>query len=215
MSRCRRGLAVVPICATIGDMNGNGGADNDNGSGGEGRLVRWVRRTMAVPRAIIGALILISICLNFANVIGRYVFLSPIIWAEEAMIFIMIWCVFMGAVPVSWDGRHLRMDLMSSALGPTWQRAVNFCATAAFLIICGFVVVQSWGAVSLFARLGQESTVAGIPMVIPHSALLIGFALMLVAVAVRFRAHMLGNLESQVDELIAEFGGDDPDESHD
>ncbi len=196
-------------------MNGDAGGDNNKSNGGEGWVVGWVRRTMTVPRAIIGSLILISIALNFANVIGRYVFLSPIIWAEEAMIFIMIWCVFIGAVPVSWDGRHLRMDLLSSALSPAWQRGLNFCATLAFLIICGFVVVQSWGAVALFARFGQESTVAGIPMVIPHSALLIGFGLMLVAVAVRFRAHVIGNLESQVDEMIADFASDDPGDDPD
>jgi TRAP-type C4-dicarboxylate transport system permease small subunit len=201
-------LAHGRICATIAAMNGAAG-DNDK-DGGEAGVVRWVRRAMTVPRAIIGTLILLSIALNFANVIGRYVFFSPIIWAEEAMIFIMIWCVFIGAVPVSWDGRHLRMDLLSSTLGARWQRALNFCATAVFLIICGFIVVQSWGAVSLFARLGQESTVAGIPMVIPHSALLIGFACMLVGVAVRFRAHVTGALESQVDDLISDFTVDDP-----
>ena len=193
-------------------MNGAAGGNDKDGEAG---VVRWVRRAMTVPRAIIGTLILISIALNFANVIGRYVFFSPIIWAEEAMIFIMIWCVFIGAVPVSWDGRHLRMDLLSSALSEPWQLALKFCATAMFLIICGFIVVQSWGAVSLFARLGQESTVAGIPMVIPHSALLIGFAFMLVGVAVRFRAHVTGALESQVDDLISDFTVDDPENSDD
>ena len=58
---------------------------------------------MTVPRVIIGALILFSIALNFANVIGRYVFFSSIIWAEEVMIFIMVWCVFIGAILVSYD----------------------------------------------------------------------------------------------------------------
>ncbi|MFP6734994.1 MAG: TRAP transporter small permease [Rhodospirillales bacterium] len=203
-------MARGRICGTIAAMNGAVGDNNKDGG-----VVRWVRRAMTVPRAVIGALILISIALNFANVIGRYVFFSPIIWAEEAMIFIMIWCVFIGAVPVSWDGRHLRMDLLSSTLSAPWQRALNFCATAVFLIICGFIVVQSWGVVSLFARLGQESTVAGIPMVIPHSALLIGFGFMLVGVAVRFRAHVTGALESQVDDLISDFTVDDPENSDD
>ena len=74
---------------------------------------RAVARLMAVPRFLVAALILTSIAINFANVIGRYVFFSPIIWAEEVMIFIMVWCVFIGAVLVTWDGRHLRMDLLA------------------------------------------------------------------------------------------------------
>ena len=164
---------------------------------------------MTVPRAVIGALILFSIALNFANVIGRYVFLSPIIWAEEVMIYIMVWCVFIGAVLVSWDGRHLRMDLLSANLKSPWKQIVNFTATAVFLIVCGFIIVQSVNAVSLFARLGLQSTVAGIPMVFPHAAVLIGFALMLIGVAVRFRAHVLGTLETGPEGL--DSGPDDTD----
>lgn len=157
-------------------------------------VIGAVGRFMSVPRFVIGALILFSIGLNFANVVARYVFLSPIIWADEVMIYAMVWCVFIGAVPVSWDGRHLRMDLLSAGLKAPWKQVVNFIATAVFLIVCGFIIVQSFQAVSLFGRLGQQSTVAGIPMVVPHAALLIGFTLMMIAVAVRFRAHVLGEL---------------------
>lgn len=180
-------------------MNGGGK------SGLWGGIVDAVARLMAVPRAIIGALILFSIALNFANVVGRYVFFSPIIWAEEVMIYIMVWCVFIGAVLVTWDGRHLRMDLLSANLGSPWREIVNLVTTCVFLIVCGFIVVQSYKAVSLFARLGQKSTVADVPMVIPHAALLIGFALMLVCIAVRFRAHVLGTLESAAEEMADDF----------
>ncbi len=167
-------------------------------------IVDAIARVMTVPRAIIGALILFSIALNFANVVGRYVFLSPIIWAEEVMIYIMVWCVFIGAILVTWDGRHLRMDLLSANLASPWREIVNFVTTSVFLVVCGFIVVQSYNAVSLFARLGQQSTVADVPMVIPHAALLIGFALMLVGVAVRFRAHVLGTLESEAEEIAGD-----------
>ena len=164
---------------------------------------------MMVPRIVIGTLVLFSIAINFANVIGRYVFLSPIIWAEEVMIFIMVWCVFIGAILVSWDGRHLKMDLLSTKLKPPWKQIVNGFAVAVFLIACGFVVAQSWKAVTLFSRLGQESTVAGIPMVIPHSALLAGFALMIVGVAARYRDHISGGLDGGLEGLLPD--ADDAD----
>lgn len=181
-------------------------AMNEGGtSGAPGGMARAVQRIMTVPRVIIGVLILFSIAINFANVVGRHVFLSSIIWAEEAMIYIMVWCVFIGAVLVSWDGRHLRMDLLSVSLRSPWKQIVNFAATIMFLIVCGFIIVQSYGAVSLFARLGQKSTVAGIPMVIPHAALLIGFVLMLIGVAVRFRAHVAGTLATEADGIVEDF----------
>ncbi|MDP6430176.1 MAG: TRAP transporter small permease [Rhodospirillales bacterium] len=168
----------------------------------------FAARFMTVPRIIIGTLILISIALNFANVIGRYVFFSPIIWAEEVMIFIMVWCVFIGAIPVSHDGRHLKMDLLSANLKPPLKQIVNAFAVTVLLIVCGFVAVQSYKATSLFARLGQESTVAGIPMVIPHASLLIGFVLIIIAVAARFRHHISGQLDSDVEDIVQEFDED-------
>lgn len=183
--------------------------DNDkNTVQGEGAIERAVGALMAVPRLVIGGLILFSIGLNFANVIGRYVFLSPIIWAEEVMIFIMIWCVFMGAVLVSWDDRHLRMDLLSQRLTRPWKELVNGLVVLFSLGVFALIIVQSWEAIALFARLGQRSTTAGIPMVIPHAAVLIGFVLMFVAVAVRARAVISGTLRSDVDAVTDAYRED-------
>ena len=175
-----------------------------------GPLERATARLMAVPRALIGALILASIAINFANVVGRYLFLSPIVWAEEVMIFIMVWCVFLGAVPVTWEGRHLRMDLVAVAIPSPFREAINALAAAAFIAVAGLVVVQSWEAVTLFARLGQVSNTARVPMVVPHLALLVGFALMLVAVAVRFRAYVAGTLGSEAEDAARDAGADAP-----
>ena len=36
-------------------------------------------------------------CLNFANVVGRYVFDYAFLGAEEAQIYIMVWMAFLGA----------------------------------------------------------------------------------------------------------------------
>lgn len=184
---------------------GQGNTGETTKGGQPGKAWRAVARLMAVPRFIVAALILASIALNFANVIGRYVFFSPIIWAEEVMIFIMVWCVFIGAVLVTWDGRHLRMDLLANIIPSPWRETINFIATAGFLVIAALVVSQSWIAVSLFAELGQTSTTAGVPMMIPHAAPLIGFALMFVCVAVRFREHIAGALASEAEELVRDF----------
>ena len=40
-------------------------------------------------------------------------------------------------------------------------------------------------------------------MVIPHFALLFGFVLIFLAVAVRFKLHVTANLESEVDSLVS------------
>lgn len=177
-------------------------------STGDGPVTRAMARVIAVARAVLGTLILASIAINFANVVGRYLFLSPIIWAEEVMIYIMVWCVFLGAVLVTWEGRHLRMDLLSTHLRRPWKEIVNLIAVCGLLVASGFVAIQSVEAVSLFARLGQKSTTAGIPMVVPHLAVLVGFSLIFLAALVRFRRYVAGDFESEVDDVTARFGED-------
>lgn len=161
---------------------------------------------ISFPRFIVGTAILVGIVINFGNVVGRYVFLSPIIWAEEVMIYIMVWTVFLGAVLVTWDGRHLKMDFFSIMLPSPWKETINFIATGSFVVICLFVIPKSYMVTALMADLDQVSVVAEVPMSIPHSALLIGFVLMLIAVAYRFRSHVLGTLETEVDEIVHEYG---------
>ena len=180
---------------------------NDSQQQARSVLDRGIRfGIISVPRFIIGSLILVGIAINFGNVVGRYLFLAPIIWAEEIMIYIMVWTVFTGAILVTWDGRHLKMDFFSIMLPAPWKQIMLTIGTVAFLVICVFVIPQNYVVVDLMQRLDQRSVVAEIPMVIPHFAILYGFVLMFLAVALRFRSHALGKLETEVDVLVMDTG---------
>jgi TRAP-type C4-dicarboxylate transport system permease small subunit len=165
---------------------------------------------VTVPRLIIGSMILIGIIINIANVIGRYMFLEPIIWAEEIMIYIMVWTVFIGAILVSYDGQHLKMDVFSVMLPSPYKEIINFIATASVLLVCIYVIPNNWIVVELMFNNDQRSVVAEVPMVIPHFALLFGFSMIFVAIVVRFRAHVSGTLASEFDTLIQEHSDDEP-----
>ena len=93
----------------------------------------------------------------------------------------------------SWDGNHLKMDFFTLTLPSPWKEILNFAGATIFLLVCVFVLPQSLRVVELMARFDQRSVISRIPMAIPHSAILIGFFLMLVAVAVRFRMYVTGN----------------------
>jgi TRAP-type C4-dicarboxylate transport system permease small subunit len=165
---------------------------------------------VTIPRLIIGSMILIGIGINIANVIGRYLFLEPIIWAEEIMIYIMVWTVFIGSILVSYEGQHLKMDVFSVMLPSPFKEIINFIATASVLLVCLYVIPNNWVVVELMWNNDQRSVVAEVPMVIPHFALLFGFAMIFVAIVVRFRSHVTGTLVSEVDLLIKEHSEDDP-----
>ncbi|MGE0746951.1 MAG: TRAP transporter small permease [Rhodospirillales bacterium] len=161
-----------------------------------------------LPRLIIGSLILVGLAINFANVVGRYLFLSPIIWAEEILIYIMVWCVFIGVALVSWDARHLKMDLLLSKLGPRARRVLNIFIAATTIAVLCIVIPQSWTVVSMMQRLDQRSVVSEIPMTIPHFAVLFGFVLMLLALLVRIRAN-ISTSASEREEVVQNLRTED------
>ncbi|MBI3370314.1 MAG: TRAP transporter small permease subunit [Betaproteobacteria bacterium] len=145
-----------------------------------------------VPEWILGALILAGIAINFAGVVSRYAFGKAIFWSEEVLVFMTIWGVFVGLAAIAYRGEHLNMDLFSSRIEGIWKLLLNGLIAITLLACCGFMVVQSWTIVSLFAQTGPVSIAAGIPKVIPHAALLIGFFLTALAVLVRIRSYLSG-----------------------
>jgi TRAP-type C4-dicarboxylate transport system permease small subunit len=167
---------------------------------------------MALPRFIIAFVILAGIVINGANVIGRYIYLSPIIWAEEIMIYGMVWTVFIGSVLVTWDSRHLKMDLLVTSLPSPYREILAGIGILMFLAVCVFVVPQNWTVFSMMYNLDQRSIVAEVPMSIPHFALLFGFVLMGLAVLIRFRRELSGDLGSEIDSFTAD-DGDKPADS--
>jgi TRAP-type C4-dicarboxylate transport system permease small subunit len=147
---------------------------------------------VTLPHWLLGTLMLLGIAINIANVIGRYAFGYAFFWAEETMVFITIWGVFIGMAAITFNGDHLSMDLFSAAIRGRWRAVVNGLAVSVMIACCLFVVTQSYQVVALFAQAKQVSVSAGIPKAIPHAAILAGFALAALAVVVRIRSYLSG-----------------------
>jgi TRAP-type C4-dicarboxylate transport system permease small subunit len=148
-----------------------------------------------MPHVAGGTLFLIAAALNIINVIARYVFSNPIFWAEEILIFIVIWGVFLVAGSITYRCGHLNMDLIYATLSPRWKRAVNI-AIALTLIVCTvYTAMQSWKVVMLHYRNDGVTAGTDIPLVFPHMALLFGFSFMALAALVRIRSYISGKFE--------------------
>ncbi|MEX0730747.1 MAG: TRAP transporter small permease [Aquisalimonadaceae bacterium] len=133
---------------------------------------------------------LVSVALNGANIMGRYLFGSPIFWAEEVMVYLTIWGVFIGMIAVAYKGEHLSMDLFSAGLRGKPRIALHVVITAVLAICCLFTAAQSWTVVRLFFDTGAVSASSKVPLVIPHSALLIGFTLISCAAVIGMRTQL-------------------------
>jgi C4-dicarboxylate transporter DctQ subunit len=145
-----------------------------------------------LPQWIMATLMLGGIAIIFVNVVSRYFFGRAIFWAEEVLVFMSMWGVFLGLVAVTFSGEHLNMDLFSARLKGRWKSALNALVVLTLVICCMFVAFQSWKIVSLFAQSGQVSVAASIPKAIPHAALLVGFSMAALAALVRIRAYVSG-----------------------
>lgn len=148
-------------------------------------LMRCVEALLAVLRTAAGAMLAASVGINFANIIGRYVFSVSIPWAEEAMLFLMIGCVFLGAGPVGFLGRHIRMDVVVLALPPRARKFFEIFSDLVTVATCAMLAVFAWPVVSMLAVLDERSDTANIPLVIPQSALPLGLLLTAFLTAVR------------------------------
>jgi C4-dicarboxylate transporter DctQ subunit len=153
-------------------------------------LVRSAHAVMAVLRVTAAVMLIASVGINFANIIGRYVFSVSIPWAEEAMLFLMIGCVFLGAAPVGWLGRHIRMDVVVSGLPPRGRKIFELFADLVTIATCVMLAVFAWPMLTMFAELDQRSQTANIPLVIPEA--LVPLGLMLTALLIAVRLFVVG-----------------------
>ena len=152
-------------------------------------LRRGAAALVAMLRIAAGAMLVASVGINFANIIGRYFFRVSLSWAEEAMLFLMIGCVFLGAAPVGWMGRHIRMDVVVSLLPPRLRNAFEIFSDLVTIATCVTIAIFAWPVMSMLTELDQRSQTANIPLVIPQGAVPAGLLLTALLIAVRLYVH--------------------------
>jgi TRAP-type C4-dicarboxylate transport system permease small subunit len=135
-------------------------------------------------------MVLMSLC-TFANVVARYVFNSPIQWAEEFSRYAFIWVVFMGAAVCTKRNRHIAIDSLVQVLPARVQSIFRLVVD---LCILGLMVVIVYYGGILTSAATQTTATLKIPqyvvyLVVPASAALIFL-------------HTLGDLQRHLRSLL-------------
>jgi len=149
------------------------------------QLLCGVRALVSLLRILAGSLLVASVGLNFANVIGRYFFNTSIFWAEEVMLYLMVACVFLGNGVVAWSGRQLRMDVIVAMMPAQVQKVLALVAELTFIVVAVTIVVFAWPVIRDLWLFDQRSQSAELPMVIPQIMIPIGLSIMAFLVVVR------------------------------
>ncbi|MBD3623974.1 MAG: TRAP transporter small permease, partial [Rhodobacteraceae bacterium] len=87
----------------------------------------------------------------------------------------MIWIVMLGAILAARSRDHLSINLLPTAVSGRIAAALQVVIDMATVAVSAFIAWHSFSFIERIASLNQTSMGLGIPMVIPHSAIFVGF----------------------------------------
>jgi TRAP-type C4-dicarboxylate transport system permease small subunit len=113
------------------------------------------------------------------EVVCRYFFNAPTIWAQEISTYLYMWTMLAAASYTLQEGKHVHVDLVIDRL-PTRAKSVMEVVTGAVgAVFCAIVSIQAYQMIAATVRFGKVSaTPLRVPLWIPQSALLMGFVLL-------------------------------------
>jgi len=143
---------------------------------------------------VVGVLGLAALAFALWQVISRYLFpQSAISYAEEIIVYLVIWAIMIVSSQLVRTDSHVRPDLVLKfvpARVARWLEAFNSLAAIAF---CGALTWYGWQIVAT-SQLIDERSLSDLrfPMWIYYAALLVGGALMLIRYLIRLIGLIAG-----------------------
>ena len=78
----------------------------------------------------------------FYEVVARYVFNSPTIWAQEVSIIIFMWAMLAGAAYTLQVGKHVKIDLLTVHLSEKTQSVLETITSIIGMLFSAYVTFQ-------------------------------------------------------------------------
>jgi len=145
-----------------------------------------------LERTLVGLLGAIAMIVGLVQVTGRYFFPKHAIsWAEEVIVYLVIWAVMIVSSQLVRTDGHVRPDLVLRLVPPAGQRWMEIFNCLVALIFCVGMVWYGWQIVDTSVLLDERSsTDLQFPMWIFYSALPAGGVLMTVRYVIRLYRYL-------------------------
>ena len=173
---------------------------------GLNRALTTLENVLAAGTLAAAALIAI-LAILLRQIFGIFLF-----WSEEAIIYLIIYSTFLGAVITLRHQEHVNVDVIAAFLGKRGKQVMAVIAIAVTLVYLGVVGYFAW--MLLFEPFSSSTTTPalGVPLWVVELSVPIGFTLMFVrAIELMVRTVRLGAIEEDVLETEAEAIGLDID----
>jgi len=168
-----------------------------------GRAQRFGDFLSALCMQLSGIALAVIVTICTVNVIARYVFAHAFSWAEEAMVYCMIFIIFVASAAVTWKGSHLCLDLLLRKCPAFFQKAIVVGSTLASVALLLLLAHFSYDVVARLYRYGQRTEALEIPMWIPQGFVPAGLVLIALMMVLRLWTH--GPLPHETDLSSEDF----------
>ncbi len=166
------------------------------------KIVDRISRVLALVAA--WAFFAIGLMLAY-EVVARYFFNSPTIWAEELSRFFLVWAVFIASAWLLHKGDHIRVTVVADMLPLLVQRVLRILTILFVLVIAGLVAWNGWPIVERSLRSGATSgTMMDLPNWWVQASVVVGFGLLAVQAAIEVVRTLLGAPLPARDDTIQE-----------
>ncbi|HLG46914.1 MAG TPA: TRAP transporter small permease [Reyranella sp.] len=145
-----------------------------------------------IERALVGLLGAIAMLVGLIQVVGRYLFPAyAISWAEEVIVYLVVWGVMIISSQLVRTDGHVRPDLVLRLVGPRGQRWMESFNCIVALVFCAGMVWYGVNIAQSSWMLDEHSASDfAFPMWIYYTALPVGGLLMFVRYCIRLYRYL-------------------------
>jgi TRAP-type C4-dicarboxylate transport system permease small subunit len=93
---------------------------------------------------VAGIFMVLMFLTTFSNVVARYFFNQPIMWAEEFSRYSFIWVVFLGAVICTKRKRHIAIESLVQIMPQNWQLLFQVSVDLLILALMAVIFYYGW-----------------------------------------------------------------------
>jgi TRAP-type C4-dicarboxylate transport system permease small subunit len=114
------------------------------------------------------------------EVIARYFFVRPTIWAAELSQLCLVWGVLLGMAWVLAERRHIVVNAVTNLLPPRGRQVAAALSLVAVIVFSGWLVVYGWGIFwDSFTRGRLTGTMLNLPRWTSEAPVPLGFAMLM------------------------------------
>lgn len=108
--------------------------------------------------------VVVMMALTTTDVVARYAFNSPTLWADEMASYLLIAIVFLGLAQNLRSDGHIRIDVVTNLVAPRVRRVLEAFAFAVAILFAIILVAGTW---TRFHNFWTRNTLSDSPLMTP------------------------------------------------